>query len=87
MKELLEVYQAICANIESIIVSIGLLLLLLWPIKCIIDKVAHKIFSTSKTAASDGGIFVVYSRMFARSSRPGRGLSRPRKERFILFYL
>lgn len=44
MKELLEVYQAICANIESIIASIGLLLLLLWPIKCIIDKVAHKIF-------------------------------------------
>jgi hypothetical protein len=44
MKELLEVYQAICANIESIIVSIALLLLLLWPIKCIIDKVAHKIF-------------------------------------------
>ena len=44
MKELLEVYQAICANIESRIVSIGLLLLLLWPIKCIIDKVAHKIF-------------------------------------------
>ena len=44
MKELLEVYQAICANIESIIVSIGLLFLLLWPIKYIIDKVAHKIF-------------------------------------------
>lgn len=30
---------------------------------------------------------IAYSRMFARSSRPGRGLSRPRKERFILFHL
>lgn len=44
MKELLEVYQAICANIESIIVSIGLLLLLLWPIKYVIDKIAHMLF-------------------------------------------
>ncbi len=44
MKELLEVYQAICANIESIIVSIGLLLLLLWPIKCVVDKIAHMLF-------------------------------------------
>ena len=44
MKELLEVYQAICANIESIIVSIGLFLLLLWPIKCVIDKIAHMLF-------------------------------------------
>lgn len=44
MKELLEVYQAVCANIESTIVSIGLLLLLLWPIKFVIDKIAHKIF-------------------------------------------
>lgn len=44
MKELFEVYRAICANTESVIVSTGLLLLLLWPIKCIIDKVAHKMF-------------------------------------------
>ena len=44
MKELLEAYQIICANVQSLIVGIGLLLLLLWPIKCIIDKVAHKIF-------------------------------------------
>lgn len=44
MKELLEAYQMICANVQSLIVGIGLLLLLLWPIKCIIDKVAHKIF-------------------------------------------
>lgn len=44
MKELMEVYQAICGNIQSLIVGVGLLLLFLWPIKCIIDKVAHKIF-------------------------------------------
>ena len=44
MKELFEAYQTICANINSIIVSIGLLLLLLWPIKCVIDKIAHMLF-------------------------------------------
>lgn len=44
MKELIEIYQAVCGNIQSLIVEIGLLLLFLWPIKCIIDKVAHKIF-------------------------------------------
>ena len=44
MKELLDVYRVICANIESIIVSIGLLILLILPIKCLIDKIAHRIF-------------------------------------------
>lgn len=44
MKELFEVYRTVCANVESVIVSIGLLLLFLWPIKHIIDKIAHKVF-------------------------------------------
>lgn len=44
MRELLEVYQTICANIQSIIVGIGLLILLSWPIKRIIDKIGHRMF-------------------------------------------
>ena len=44
MKELIEIYQNIIGNMQALIVGAGLLLLFLWPIKCIIDKVAHKIF-------------------------------------------
>ena len=44
MNELFQAYQVICANIQSVIVGIGLLILCLWPIKHVIDKIAHKIF-------------------------------------------
>ena len=44
MKEFIEVYRTICGNIQSLLIGIGFLLLFLWPIKCIIDKVAHKFF-------------------------------------------